>query len=109
MSSAATKPVKRSGIVKGFNKGHPVAKRTVASTFKKQYFLKVVTKRVAAIRDVIREISGFAPYERRISELLKSGLDKRALKVAKKRLGSIQAGKKKRDDIANINRKASAK
>ncbi|EAL71524.1 S60 ribosomal protein L36 [Dictyostelium discoideum AX4] len=105
MSSAATKPVKRSGIIKGFNKGHAVAKRTVTSTFKKQ----VVTKRVAAIRDVIREISGFSPYERRVSELLKSGLDKRALKVAKKRLGSIQAGKKKRDDIANINRKASAK
>ncbi|EGC30307.1 hypothetical protein DICPUDRAFT_50803 [Dictyostelium purpureum] len=99
--STATAPVRRSGIIKGYNKGHPVVKRTVPSTFKKQ----VVTKRVAAIRDVIREVSGFAPYERRIQELLKSGLDKRALKVAKKRLGSIQAGKKKRDEMATANRK----
>jgi hypothetical protein len=35
---------------------------------------------------VIREVSGFAPYERRIVELLKISKDKRALRVAKKRV-----------------------
>ncbi|GAM19888.1 hypothetical protein SAMD00019534_030630 [Acytostelium subglobosum LB1] len=97
--------VKRSGIAKGFNKGHITTARKPASTFKKG----LVTKRVAAVRDIIREVAGFAPYERRIQELLKSGLDKRALKVAKKKLGSIQSGKKKRDEMANYNRKVQTK
>lgn len=30
---------------------------------------------------MIREVAGFAPYERRVMELLKVGKDKRALKV----------------------------
>ncbi|KAF2072423.1 hypothetical protein CYY_006258 [Polysphondylium violaceum] len=102
MSTTTTKPIKRSGIATGINSGHPVTKRTLTSSFKKG----LVTKRVAAQRDIVREVCGYAPYERRIQELLKSGLDKRAFKVAKKRLGSAQSGKKKRDEMANANRKA---
>ena len=33
------------------------------------------------VRAVVREVVGFAPYERRVMELLKVGKDKRALKV----------------------------
>jgi len=33
----------------------------------------------------VREITGFAPYERRIQELLRISKDKRALKFCKKR------------------------
>ncbi|EFA79448.1 S60 ribosomal protein L36 [Heterostelium album PN500] len=98
--STETKPlVKRSGLIKGFNKGHAVAPRRPSSSFKKGFhatFLNLyllgifvyllVTKRVSVVRDIIREVAGFAPYERRIQELLKSGLDKRALKVAKKKV-----------------------
>ena len=39
------------------------------------------------MRDIVREVAGLAPYERRITELLKVGKDKRALKVAKKKVG----------------------
>lgn len=39
------------------------------------------------VRDIVREVAGLAPYERRITELLKVGFDKRALKVAKKKVG----------------------
>ena len=39
-----------------------------------------------AVRDIIREVAGQAPYEKRIVELLKVGKDKRALKVAKKKV-----------------------
>jgi hypothetical protein len=34
------------------------------------------------VRAIVREVVGFAPYERRVMELLKVGKDKRALKVS---------------------------
>ncbi len=37
----------------------------------------------------MRDVSGFAPYERRILELLRNGIEKRAMKVAKKKVGNI--------------------
>mmetsp|Transcript_120102 Transcript_120102/g.375539 ORF Transcript_120102/g.375539 Transcript_120102/m.375539 type:complete len:84 (+) Transcript_120102:90-341(+) len=59
--------------------------------------------RNALIKEVIREVAGFAPYERRMIELLKIGSAstfKRALKLAKKRLGTHRRGKKKREEMS---------
>ncbi|CAF0804023.1 unnamed protein product [Didymodactylos carnosus] len=56
-------------------------------------------KRVKFIRDLVREVVGFMPYERRAMELMKVGRDKRALKYVKARLGSHQRGKQKRDEL----------
>ena len=47
-----------------------------------------------------------APYEKRIAELLRIGKDKRALKYAKKKLGTHVRGKRKREEIADVLRKA---
>ena len=47
------------------------------------------SKRVKFVRDIVREVAGLAPYERRITELLKVGKDKRALKVAKKKVDAL--------------------
>lgn len=38
------------------------------------------------VRDVIREIVGLAPYEKRVQEFIKNGLDKRALRLASRRV-----------------------
>ncbi|XP_031252581.1 uncharacterized protein LOC116110517 [Pistacia vera] len=63
------------------------------------------SKRVHFARNVIREVAGFAPYEKRITELLKVGKDKRALKVAKRKLGTHKRVKKKREEMSNVLRK----
>uniref|UniRef100_A0A2I2YKC6 60S ribosomal protein L36 n=1 Tax=Gorilla gorilla gorilla TaxID=9595 RepID=A0A2I2YKC6_GORGO len=47
-----------------------------------------LTKHTKFVRDMIREVCGFAPYERRAMELLKVSKDKRALKFIKKRVGT---------------------
>jgi len=52
------------------------------------------------VSEVIKEVVGLAPYEKRVAEFLKNGLDKRALRLASRRLGSHQRGKKKREAIA---------
>ena len=57
------------------------------------------------VRSLIREVAGFAPYEKRITELLKVGKDKRALKVAKRKLGTHKRAKKKREEMASVLRK----
>merc|ERR1712199_16353 len=55
-----------------------------------------------ASREVIREVAGFTPYERRTMELLAQGFDKRALKFCKKRLGTHRRGKRKRAEMEAV-------
>ncbi|KAG2257636.1 hypothetical protein Bca52824_076930 [Brassica carinata] len=50
----------------------------------------------------MREIAGFAPYEKRSTELLKVGKDKRALKVAKRKLGTPKRAKRKREEMSRV-------
>lgn len=54
-------------------------------------FFQVGNKRVKFIRDLVREVVGFAPYEKRCMELLRIGKDKRALKFVKKRVRYLYA------------------
>merc|ERR1712071_48341 len=56
----------------------------------------------AFVHDVIREVAGFAAYERRCIELLRISKDKRALKFCKKRLGTHIAAKRKREEMAGV-------
>ena len=46
------------------------------------------SKRVRFVREIVREVAGLAPYEKRVSELLKVGKDKRALKLCKKKVST---------------------
>lgn len=45
-----------------------------------------LSKRTSFVRDIVREVAGLAPYERRVIELLRNSKDKRARKLAKKRV-----------------------
>eukprot|EP00050_Salpingoeca_kvevrii_P005598 m.284723 g.284723 ORF g.284723 m.284723 type:complete len:127 (+) comp11208_c0_seq1:35-415(+) len=61
-----------------------------------------LNRRVKVCREVIRETTGFAPYERRCMELLRISKDKRALKFCKKRLGTHIRGKRKREELTAV-------
>ncbi|GBF93423.1 60S ribosomal protein L36-like [Raphidocelis subcapitata] len=97
----------KSGLATGLNKGHVVTPRTAPQrpSRRKGY----LSTRVKKVRDIIREVAGLAPYEKRVVELLKVGKDKRALKVAKKKLGTHLRGKRKREELATYMRKQAKK
>uniref|UniRef100_A0AAF7AMH5 60S ribosomal protein L36 n=1 Tax=Bos taurus TaxID=9913 RepID=A0AAF7AMH5_BOVIN len=68
----------------GLNKGHKVTKNVGKPRHSRRRGR--LTKHTKFVRDMIREVCGFAPYERRAMELLKVSKDKRALKFIKKRV-----------------------
>eukprot|EP00735_Rhodelphis_limneticus_P004279 TRINITY_DN1584_c0_g1::TRINITY_DN1584_c0_g1_i1::g.28150::m.28150 TRINITY_DN1584_c0_g1::TRINITY_DN1584_c0_g1_i1::g.28150 ORF type:complete len:116 (-),score=25.96,sp/Q9LZ57/RL363_ARATH/60.64/1e-32,Ribosomal_L36e/PF01158.13/5e-39 TRINITY_DN1584_c0_g1_i1:155-466(-) len=87
-----------SGLPVGPNKGHIVTKRAVP---KRPVDRKgILNKRVKFVREVVREVTGFAPYEKRLIEMLRIGKDRRALRFAKKRLGTHLRAKKKREEMS---------
>ncbi|KAK9207370.1 hypothetical protein WN943_017655 [Citrus x changshan-huyou] len=91
------------GLFVGLNKGHVVTKKELPPRPSDRK--GKTSKRVHFVKNLIREVAGFAPYERRITELLKVGKDKRALKVAKRKLGTHKRAKKKREEMSNALRK----
>ncbi|KAK1425174.1 hypothetical protein QVD17_20520 [Tagetes erecta] len=91
------------GLFVGLNKGHVVTKKELAPRPSDRK--GKTSKRVHFVRNLIREVAGFAPYEKRITELLKVGKDKRALKVAKRKLGTHKRAKKKREEMSSVLRK----
>ncbi|XBI85589.1 hypothetical protein VPH35_093715 [Triticum aestivum] len=66
-----------------------------------------ITKRVLFVWNMITEVAGFAPYEKRVTEILKVGKDKCALKVAKRKLGTHKRAKK-REEMSGVLRKMRA-
>ncbi|XP_043249491.1 60S ribosomal protein L36 [Colletes gigas] len=101
----------RAEIAVGLNKGHKTTKIRVAKNKKdKEKTVCVLTARFKGrqtkhskfVRDLIREVTGHAPYEKRAMELLKVSKDKRALKFLKRRLGTHIRAKRKREELGNI-------
>lgn len=90
----------------GLEKGHVVTKRELKP--RPAARKGRLGKRVKMIRELVQEVAGQAPYEKRMMELLKVGKDKRALKLAKKKLGTHLRAKKKREDMGNMLRKMRA-
>lgn len=93
-------------IALGPNKGHPFTQYKApgkAAQRPKQASRKGrIGKRPKLIRQVIAEVSGVSTYEKRIVEFLKAGSlkdTKRALRTAKKALGTHRRAKLKRESI----------
>jgi len=93
-----------SGIAVGLSKGHIVTKKE--KSIRPANRKGRLSKRVKFVREIISEVAGMAPYEKRVGELLKVGKDKRALKLCKKKLGTHLRAKRKREEISNVLRKA---
>ncbi|CAO3674831.1 unnamed protein product [Rhizopus stolonifer] len=89
-----------SGIAVGINKGHITARRILKA--KPSNKIGVASKRTTFVKDIVREVSGFAPFERRLMELLKNSKDKRAKKLCKAKVGTFVRAKKKIDYLTNV-------
>jgi Ribosomal protein L36E len=68
------KPGKAPKKAKKLTKGHAVTK--LAKAARPSYRKGRLSKRTALVRSVIREVTGFAPYERKIIEFLQAGSTK---------------------------------
>ncbi|EIF46093.1 60S ribosomal protein L36 [Brettanomyces bruxellensis] len=90
----------RSGIAVGLNKGHKVTAKEVAPRPSQRKGR--ATKKATFVRDLIKEVTGLSPYERRIIDLIRNFGDKRARKFAKKRLGSQKRAKNKVEEMSAI-------
>ncbi|XP_032753803.1 60S ribosomal protein L36-like [Rattus rattus] len=84
----------------GLNKGHKVTKNVSKPRHSRRRGR--LTKHTKFVRDMIREVCGFAPYEWRAMELLQVSKDKRALKFIKKRVGTHIRAKRKREELSNV-------
>ena len=96
----------KSGIFVGLNKGFVVTKpKSNTKKNKISYRKGKLGKRVAVVREVIREVCGLAPYERKMMEMIRTGVaskEKKAVKLARRRLGTNKRAQRKRDELQNI-------
>lgn len=76
-----------SGIAVGLNRGFPVTKRVVGA--RPSNNKARISKRTKLVRDLVSEVVGMSPYERRLLDMLKTGgagSEKRMYKFAKRRV-----------------------
>ena len=96
----------KTGIFVGLNRGFIVTKPKVNTRkLKPSYKKGALGKRVEAIREVIREVAGLAPYERKMMEMIRTGVaskEKKAVKLARQRLGTHKRAQIKRDEINDL-------
>ncbi|BFZ62681.1 ribosomal protein L36 [Saitoella coloradoensis] len=90
----------KSGLPVGINRGHKVTTRDTRARPSRRK--GALAKRTSFVRDLIREVAGLAPYERRVIELLRNSQDKRARKLAKNRLGTFGRAKRKVDELTTV-------
>jgi large subunit ribosomal protein L36e len=87
-------------ICAGLDKGHKTTKNELKKRPGKNK--GKLTTHNKFVRDLVREVTGFSPYEKRAMELLRISKDKRCLKFLKKRIGNHIRAKRKREEMSNV-------
>eukprot|EP00597_Dinobryon_sp_UTEXLB2267_P000957 CAMPEP_0170062156 /NCGR_PEP_ID=MMETSP0019_2-20121128/3483_1 /TAXON_ID=98059 /ORGANISM="Dinobryon sp., Strain UTEXLB2267" /LENGTH=106 /DNA_ID=CAMNT_0010268223 /DNA_START=41 /DNA_END=361 /DNA_ORIENTATION=- len=92
-----------SGIAVGLKKGYPVEKKEKVP--RPSQAKARLSKRTRMVRDLVSEVVGLSPYEKRLLDMLKTGgasSEKRMYKFAKRRLGTHRRALKKRDQVKEV-------
>ncbi|TIA84546.1 hypothetical protein E3P92_03462 [Wallemia ichthyophaga] len=84
----------------GLNKGYPTTQ--LPKRVKPSHRKGANSERGRLVKGVIREVAGFAPYEKRVMELLRNSKDKKARKLTKKRLGTLRRAKGKVEELSSV-------
>ncbi|VEN52295.1 unnamed protein product [Callosobruchus maculatus] len=82
-------------IAVGLQRGHrttKISEKNKPNKIRPARLKGIQTKHTKFVRDLIREVVGYAPYEKRAMELLK----------VSKRLGTHIRAKRKREELSNI-------
>ncbi|KAG8759594.1 casein kinase 2 regulatory subunit [Ceratobasidium sp. 423] len=92
--------VQRTNLRYGANTGRPTT--AIDKVAKPSHRKGALSAKNKLVRSVVREVAGFAPYERRVMELLRNSKDKKARKLTKKRLGTLLRSKRKLEELGAI-------
>ena len=94
----------KSGLFVGLNHGHPIT-APAKQAYKKRPVLKkgINCARNKAVREIIHEVCGFSPLEKRMVEALRTGVaakEKKCVKQARAKLGTHRRATLKRDALS---------
>ncbi|KZO93757.1 ribosomal protein L36e [Calocera viscosa TUFC12733] len=92
--------VTRNNLRYGITTGRPTT--AIEKVPKPSHRKGIQSEKTKFVRSVVREVAGFAPYERRVLELLRNSKDKKARKLTKKRLGTLLRSKRKLEELTNV-------
>merc|ERR1712072_557674 len=98
----------KTGIFVGLNRGHIVTKPKVpAEAFKanKSGRKGRIHPRVRAVREVVQEVCGLAPFQKKMIEMIRTGVaikEKKAVKLARARVGQHKRAGHIRDNLVAI-------
>ena len=98
----------KTGLFVGLNRGHVVTKPKVsdrAFRANKSSRKGRLHPRVQAVREVVQEVCGLAPFQKKMVEMIKTGIavkEKKAVKLARKRVGALKRAKHIRDNLLNL-------
>merc|ERR1711970_1300224 len=98
----------KTGIFVGLNRGHIVTKPKVeAEAFKanKSGRKGRLHPRVKAVREVVQEVCGLAPFQKKMIEMIRTGVaikEKKAVRHARQRVGQHKRAGRIRDNLLAI-------
>merc|ERR1711920_1130545 len=98
----------KTGIFVGLNRGHIVTKPKVeAEAFKanKSGRKGRIHPRVKAVREVVLEVCGLSPFQKKMLEMIRTGVaikEKKAVKLARARVGQHKRAGRIRDNLLSI-------